>query len=185
VLLDAGRVEAIGPVQEITNRYLQQGSAGGYDWRRSTPPREPAYFRRVYLCDPQGRELATVTTSDRLCVGLDYTILERHPSLQLGVGLLDANGDEIFGSAPQDAGVASPSEPGDYHAVLSYPPEILMPKRYGIRAALFLPHQGSVEILDNVISFQVEEEASLANNSPGGRGGVLAMRCQWSVERFK
>ena len=58
-----------------------------------------------------------------------------------------------------------------------------MAKTYGIRAVLFAANGKPFEILDNIIRFSVQEEASLANNNPGGRGGVIALLCNWLVEQ--
>ena len=42
------------------------------------------------------------------------------------------SGDLIFASNPQDVGVEIPEQPGQYRAVVSLPPQILLPKLYGI-----------------------------------------------------
>lgn len=64
--------------------------------------------------------------------------------------------------------------------MVTFPPEILMAKTYGIRAALWLPGAGILDRQDGLM-FNVQEVASLCNSNPEGRAGQIAVRCNWVI----
>jgi lipopolysaccharide transport system ATP-binding protein len=184
VLLVGGRISMAGSPSDTAAAYVgRAGSRSALGWRRTDPPLDQPHFLSVSLCDHQDKPLESVSTATGVSVVMEYVIPRDYPFVQVGVGLLDATGEEIFGSAPQDSQQASPSSAGCYRATVFYPREIFMAKSYGIRVALFEPGRGPCEILDNAIRFSVHEVASLCNNSPGGRRGVVAIQCKWSIQR--
>jgi lipopolysaccharide transport system ATP-binding protein len=186
VLLDEGQITAAGTAANVTALYLQQGSSNSLYWERPTSPTRDAYFKRVYLSDETGEELEYVTTATPLTVVMEFALSSRCRSLQLSACLTDGQRAWIFGSGPQDAGVSPPEEPGHYRAVMTFPPEILMAKTYGIMTSLWLPSStGAPRVLDAVenIQFSAQEAPSLGNSLPDGRVGNLAIRCGWSVDR--
>lgn len=181
VLLDRGEVRAFGAAPEVTALYLKEGIMETLCWQRPDDPKGEVYFKRVSLCNEEGDPVSYVTTADALRVVLEFAVRRRCRDLQLSIGLLDRTGDQIFGSMPQDAGLSTPTEPGEYLAMVTLPPEILMAKTYGIRAALWLPGAGILDRQDG-LQFSVQETASLCNNNPEGRIGQLAVRCSWMFE---
>ena len=180
VLLDHGEVKAHGAAPEVTALYLKEGMTEALSWQRGDGPAGDVFFKRIFLCDGEGEPLSYVTTADTLRVVLEYKVRRRCRDLQVSVGLLDRTGDQVFGSAPQDAGLSIPVGPGEYRAVVTLPPEILLAKTYGIRAALWLPGVGILDRKDGLI-FNVQEAASLCNSNPEGRAGHLAIPCGWSI----
>jgi lipopolysaccharide transport system ATP-binding protein len=186
LLLDEGKIRAAGTADNVATLYLQQGASNSLSWKRSTPAVKDAYFKRVYLSDETGQEVEHVTTASSVTVVMEFVLKNRCRNLQLSVALADGNRGWIFGSGPQDAGISPPEDAGDYRAVMSFPPEILMAKPYGIAASLWLPSSsGDNSSLDFVdcIQFNVDEAASLSNSLPDGRVGTVAIRCNWSVDR--
>jgi lipopolysaccharide transport system ATP-binding protein len=184
ILLDGGKIVASGTSAEVVSRYVQDGAQTSLSWTRDTTaePNKAAFFQRVYLSDANGKEVGYVTTSSALGVTMEFVVQRRSRNLQISVGLLDGHGDQIFGSSPQDSGLAPPIEPGHYRARISLPSEILLPKTYGIRAALWEPGVGGIDGV-NALRFTAQETASLCNSTPEGRPGQLAIRCDWTMDR--
>lgn len=182
ILLDAGQIVASGTSAEVVSRYVQDGAQTSLSWKRDSTPDKAAYFQRVYVSDAGGQELGYVTTNSSLGVTMEFVVNRRSRNLQVSVGLLDENGDQIFGSSPQDSGVAPPIEAGQYRARISLPAEILLPKTYGIRVALWEPGVGGIDTID-ALKFAAQETASLCNSTPEGRPGQLAIRCDWAMDR--
>lgn len=182
ILLDGGCIVASGETADVVSHYLEQGASTSLAWTRSSPPPTAAYFQRVYVSGDNGEELEYVTTDSSLRVSMEFVVKHRARNLQLSVGLLDDNGDQIFGSSPQDSGLASPTEAGEYRASISLPAEILLPKTYGVRVALWEPGVGGIDIVDP-LRFTAQETASRGNNAPGGRPGHLAIHCDWMMDR--
>jgi lipopolysaccharide transport system ATP-binding protein len=182
ILLDGGKIVARGTSAEVVSRYVQDGAQTSLSWTRDSTPDKAAYFQRVYVSDASGQELGYVTTNSSLGVTMEFVVNRRSRNLQVSVGLLDENGDQIFGSSPQDSEVAPPIEAGRYRARISLPAEILLPKTYGIRVALWEPGVGGIDTID-ALKFVAQETASLCNSTPEGRPGQLAIRCDWAMDR--
>jgi lipopolysaccharide transport system ATP-binding protein len=182
ILLTGGRLAKVGTVTEVTNHYLDDGEISAHQWCREKPAAGPCYFESVSLRDEQDRILSVIGTSGCLRIRLEFVVGERHPGLMVSVGLLDQFGEQIFGTTPQDGGESAPEARGRYIYTAELPADILMPKTYAIRAALWDPCHGVYDFVDG-IRFQAMELASLANSTPGGRLGILAVRCAWRAER--
>ena len=184
LLLDTGRMAACGTVSDVIQRYLKGVAPPVQQWERSQQPATEIYFERVYLTDETGATIDHVTTAGQLLVVMEYVVQRRCRSLQVSVDLLDGNGDLIFASNPQDVGVESPEQAGRYCAVVALPPQILLPKLYGIRTNLWVPWDGILDTVDS-LRFSVHEMASLSNETPEGKPGQLVIPCNWSINRIQ
>ena len=185
ILFEKGRILAIGPTAEVIKRYLRHVTITAVDcldWRRDEPVSKPAFFERVFVANTANEPVASVGTGDQVRVGLEFTVREVPKQLQVSIGLVDANTSEvIFSSSPQDAGVPSPGTPGRYRAFVELPADLFMPRPYIIRTVLWTPEGGAVDSLD-FLSFQANPTISLHNSTPGGRAGLITLRCNWTVD---
>jgi lipopolysaccharide transport system ATP-binding protein len=181
LLLDGGRTIAFGPVADVIQLYLKAGATPLQRWERSLLPASDIYFQRIYLADETGEMIEHVTTASQLRVVMEYAVHRNCRNLQVSVDLLDSNGDLIFASNPQDVGVDSPEQAGQYCAVVSLPPQILLPKLYGIRANLWVPWDGMLDTVDS-LRFSVQEMASLSNSIPEGKPGQIVIPCDWLIK---
>jgi lipopolysaccharide transport system ATP-binding protein len=181
VLLECGRVKAWGTVSDVTQHYLQEGATPLQRWERALQPASDIYFEKIYLSDEAGGALGHVTTASQLRVVMEYVVRRRCRNLQISVDLLDSSGDLIFASNPQDVGVDSPEQAGRYSAVVCFPPQILLPKLYGIRTNLWVPWDGILDSVDS-LRFTVQEVASLSNGIPEGKPGQLVVPCNWLIQ---
>lgn len=181
LLLDSGRLTACGTVSDVLQLYMKEGATPLQCWERSVLPTSDIYFQRVYLSDEAGDVIEHVTTASHLRIVMEYVVQRRCRDLQVSVDLLDSNGDLIFASNPQDVGVDSPEEAGRYRAVVCLPPQILLPKLYGIRTNLWVPWDGILDTVDS-LRFSVHELASLSNRIPEGKPGKIVIPCTWLIE---
>ena len=183
LLLDSGRMTACGTVSDVIQLYLKEGATPVQRWERSLLPTSDIYFQRIYLTDDTGEMLDHVTTASQLRIVMEYVVQRRCRNLQVSVDLLDSNGDLIFASNPQDVGVDSPEQAGRYCAVVCLPPQILLPKLYGIRTNLWVPWDGMLDTVDS-LRFSVQEMASLSNIIPEGKPGQIVIPCNWLIKQI-
>ena len=183
LLLDSGRMTACGTVSDVIQLYLKEGATPVQRWERSVLPTSDIYFQRIYLTDDTGEMLDHVTTASQLRIVMEYVVQRRCRNLQVSVDLLDSNGDLIFASNPQDVGVDSPEQAGHYCAVVCLPPQILLPKLYGIRTNLWVPWDGMLDTVDS-LRFSVQEMASLSNIIPEGKPGQIVIPCNWIIKQI-
>ena len=182
ILLNGGRIVAHGSATEVTQLYLQSGAANLLAWERTDPPSKAAYFQKIYLSDQTGESLECVTTASSLRINMDVVVRDAPRDMQLSVTLSDGYDMWIVSSSPQDAGLAPPTDPGHYRAVVRLPSELLVARAYGLRVVMWSPNHGTIDRVDD-LRFLVQETASLANSTPQGRAGVVAMRCDWEIDR--
>jgi lipopolysaccharide transport system ATP-binding protein len=180
ILLENGDLEAQGDTPSIIATYLHTAAPMRLSWSRTHPPGSPCYFRRIWLGDELRNPLELASTGGSCHVYIDFVLTERCHGLQLTLGLSTDTEEQIFNTAPQDAGIPLPTEPGCYLGCVVLPADLLMPRPYVIRAALWHPHLG---VLDGTeaLRFSPHETASLANNLPHGRPGLIALKCSWSL----
>jgi lipopolysaccharide transport system ATP-binding protein len=181
ILLDRGRMTACGNVADVVQQYLKAGVTPVPHWERTLASPSDIYFERVHLTDDTGELIDHVTTAGQLRIVMEYVVQRKCRNLQVSVDLLDSNGDLIFASNPQDAGVDSPEQAGHYRAIVCLPPQILLPKLYGIRTNLWVPLDGMLDSVDS-LRFSVQEMASLSNGIPEGKPGQILVPCDWRIE---
>ena len=152
-----------------------------YFWERDQPSESKAYFTSIKVY--QDNQL-DITTSGKLKVEFKYEIKEKLSSLNLHLALLDNYGQVIFSSAPEDCGIKKSLEKGSYSSIVGFPEDLLVPMSYSLRLILWDHIAGSFlhyEINDE-IKFKPIETQSLINKTPGGRSGILAVKCNWKIE---
>jgi lipopolysaccharide transport system ATP-binding protein len=182
ILLSGGKVAARGPATDVTQLYLQSGAANLLSWQRAGPPAAAAYFQKVYLSDQTGESLECVTTASSLRINMELVVRDAPRDMQLSVTLSDGYDMWLISSSPQDAGLSPPTEPGHYNAVMHFPSEFLVARTYGLRVGLWSPSYGHIDVVDD-LRFQAQETASLANSTPLGRAGLIALRCAWEIDK--
>jgi len=181
LLLNEGRIVSRGEVAAVTEQYLSFGASTSLSWRQDSMIDKDAYFLGITLQDKEGNPLSYVSTATTLRIALDFVLINKINNLMISIGLLDGQAEQIFGSASQDSGLTPPELPGRYRIYITLPGEIFMARKYGIRATLWVPERGVIDNVEN-IWFSVQASASLATNTSGGRLGVLAIKCNWSLE---
>ena len=181
LLLDKGQMKMFWKVPDVIHTYLKEAVSPLSSWEPSSAPAKNAYFKKVYLADENEDRLEHVTTASSLAIVMEYVIQRKCRSLQISVDLQDGNGDLIFASNPQDKGLDSPEQAGQYRAVVRLPPQILLPKIYAIRTNLWTPWDGILDMVDG-IRFSVTETASLSNATPEGKPGQILVPCDWLIK---
>ena len=184
ILIEKSEMTAHGPTADVIDQYQRLDEAAkALRWQRTTPPAGDAYFHCAQLVDSRGEPFSEVTTDDAVKLAVDYSIVTMHSDLQLSVDVQDAaSGEVIFTSAVQDGGTCPADGPGMYRAIVTLPPDVFVPRSYVIRISLWSPVAGTFDRFQ-ALSFAVSEAPSFYNSTPGGRLGLIALRCPWVVER--
>ncbi len=169
-----------GDTNEVVQGYLAGVTQQGLEWHRQSPGTTAAWLRTVVVRDAADRAGSALTTASEAEVIVEFSLRERVPNLQLGIGLLDAAGEQIFGSAPQDSGQTVPCEPGCYSCDDTVTRADFTRPHLWAATVLWVPGQGRLDCADD-LRFAVQETAGFSNATPGGRPGQLAVRCGWRV----
>jgi lipopolysaccharide transport system ATP-binding protein len=182
LLLEEGRLVASGPSSEIIQRYLGSTGSTRVTWDRSDPVPEHAHFRELRLEGIAGHPPGVITTQTPLDLRLIVEVKARDPELRIAVLLHDAMGTPLFSTSPVDDGVPFPVEPGLHEYRVTSAGPIFMPQRYSVTVSLY-SRRVALEILWHILSFDVQEVASLANLGGEARMGALQQKCRWLHSR--
>lgn len=185
VLLDKGKMITYGDAGGVIATYLLMGGSAVHSWERSDETTDLlAFFWKVALVDEDGQPVSHIETGGSLRALVEFEVLSPIKNLQLGVCLLDDSGNQIFGSLPQDSGLDAPTDKGLYKARVEFPQDLLMPRTYFLKALLWVPETGVVDCVQS-ICFSATETACLGNSNPGGRAGLIALLCKWTLDKKK
>jgi lipopolysaccharide transport system ATP-binding protein len=181
LLLRGGQIAESGPSAAVIRSYLRADQDAELHWQRSHPPTSKAWFESASLLDLESANRAPLCVTSQSHIAIDIACNVSAPIRDLRLALLvrDEAGTALFATSPVDAGVPSPSEAGRHRYRVEFPKAIFMPQRYGITLSLYDRAQG-YETLENAISFDVIEVASLANLTGHRRMGSLQVSCSWA-----
>jgi lipopolysaccharide transport system ATP-binding protein len=182
LLLNRGRMQTMGPTEQVVGEYLHSQESEHLDWVRPGSPPDHSHLARVRLCDEAGETLRVVTSATTVCVEIECAMTADRPDVELAFALHDANERPIFASNPIDADRPYPTSRGRHRYRARFPGPILMPQRYSLSVALYSRLSGGVDNCPHVLTFDVVPVASLANLGGAGRWGVLQLVCDWSHE---
>ena len=181
ILLRAGCIAEAGPTSSVIRSYLRADQEAELHWTRQAPPASKAWFESIAVRDveSENRGPVSITSQSHLALDIVCGLSQPLPDLKLAFLVRDESGAALFASSPIDAGVPFPSDPGRHHYRVEFPKAIFMPQRYALTFSLYDPRQGH-ETLENQISFDVIEVASLANLTGHRRMGSLQVECAWT-----
>jgi len=181
--LEHGQVVDYGPTSEVVARYLQINQSERYHWQAGLVIKPlDARFIEIAVVGSDNLPASYVPTGGRLRIRAVFEILHPDPRLQLSIALTDENGSVICDSTPYDNGITFNYGCGVFEGTVAFPEDLLLSRAYGVRAMLWKVGVGVVDCVDD-IRFPTIETESLGNSNPGGRPGMVALRCEWQVVR--
>jgi lipopolysaccharide transport system ATP-binding protein len=180
LLLSAGAVEATGTVSSMTAAYLRQHVASCHEWVGASAAEQPAQFEHIAVLASDGSVATAIGAGSALRLQMVIVLRDRCPGLRLSVSLADDRGEWLFASAPEDAGIVAPMEPGRYVILWSCPSGILLARQYAIQCSLWRKAQGALHVVDD-LRCDVQQAACWAYAGGNDRAGQLAIRCDWSI----
>ena len=180
-LLNHGKLEFSGSVSAGISKYLNSSELNQFFWEREVHSDSKAYFTSIKIYQDDSLD---ITTSGNLKVQFQYEIKEKLTSLNLHLALLDNYGQVIFSSAPEDYGIKKSLNKGKYTATVTFPEDLLVPMAYSLKLILWNYLSGTFAVYDvnEEIKFIPIETNSLINITPGGRSGIIALKCKWIIQ---
>lgn len=182
VLLEKGKIIAIGKTSEVIDKYLEKNEEDSLSWTMEGNIDSNAYFTQIRLLDENNRQIEKITTASNVKVEMEFILRKKFKNLQLRTAVLDDMGEPIFVSSILDSNINVNDRTGKFRAKIDFFPEMFMPRRYTLR--IFLWNNGFLHLVDS-IKFLPADVHSLHNSAPGGRRGMVALRCPWELEEIK
>lgn len=184
VLLDAGRIEAIGDPGSITTKYLNKNNAQltGEKDLSASPVSSDGAGRILYLrwTNTDGRVIDHVQVTQAFNLEVDFEIAERGFKPQPVAHVFSSKGDQVFTTFAGEGD--HPTAPGRYRATLHFPAHLFNEDTYYISfwLATWLPFKAHV-VIENAISIQVLDDLESPTRAPSYPTihGVLRPKFPW------
>jgi lipopolysaccharide transport system ATP-binding protein len=195
MLLENGKVAAIGPVREVMNRYLtsQAGQLGERLWPdpRLATGDGVARMRAVRAIDSERKVVNQVRVTDAFELELEFEVLEAGHRIDVGFYLYDASGSIVF--VVQDNQSSSwrdkPRPAGVHRSRCRVPPHLLNEGRISVLAALATPPTTVHGIERDAICIDVLDDMDSTRGARGDYtrewpGGAVRPLLEWSFEQL-
>jgi len=181
VLLENGRVSAIGSTPMVLDRYLSANrrTNGEAVWNFDDAPGSPALKLKAVRVQNRGGDIQTTFGLDEpIVVQLEYWVL-REEKITSSIWLYNASGVNIFANHQnlewQDVLYA----PGQYSSWCTIPARFLNSGTYSVRALLAVGTNHNHVDRDDVISFVVDDWAGKPVDFVGDWAGLIRPVLPW------
>jgi lipopolysaccharide transport system ATP-binding protein len=185
IWMDAGRVAADGPMEDVVRQYLGSSDASNAGFEASeleaAPGNELIRLRGVRVKDHEGRSAASVDGRYPVFVEIEYVILRASP-VRTAFRLATAEGVIIFTSTDVDdeGRYGRKRDPGVYVSRCEIPPRLL---KRGMHYVTVMSDISMVRVnfhLENVVKFSVDVVEGMFEDN---RQGVVSPAFSWDVEK--
>jgi lipopolysaccharide transport system ATP-binding protein len=185
IWMDAGRVAADGPMEDVVRQYLGSSDASNASFEASelkaAPGNELIRLRGVRVKDHQGRSASSVDSRYPVFVEIEYVILRASP-VRTAFRLATAEGVIIFTSTDVDdeGRHGRNRDPGVYVSRCEIPPRLL---KRGMHFVTVMSDISMVRVnfhLENVVKFSVDVIEGMFEDN---RRGVVSPAFSWDVEK--
>jgi lipopolysaccharide transport system ATP-binding protein len=186
VVLARGRVGFDGPPAVAVRTYLNQGGDRTAEWLDDRPhdPDRPVTVKAVRVRRADGAVAAALAPDQEFDVEIEYAVA-RPTSCQVAFRLNRDDGETVFTTADGDRDrVYCRTRPaGRYSARARVPAHFLAPGRYHLLVAVNQVRDRSIDLLDQVLDFEVDSTGSLRQIE--NRLGVVLPLLAWDERRVE
>ena len=188
VWLDRGRIVKIGPTLDTVAAYLKTASTENveqlWDDPATAPGNEAVRIRRAAVRPLAFCENNQITVRTPLALEFEYWNLVSGAYLNLSLCVFNEEGAMVFNTGPVDEPRwnGKPFETGLYRSVCYIPGNLLNDGMY--RITLLIVRAQSVIIYrhEEIITFEVHEDAATRNGWLGKWPGALRPNLEWTTE---
>ena len=183
--IKAGRVVADGPPDEVVKFYLGEGMAhtGGFAAldgagisRRGNGRAQFAYLK---LLNERGAQTGEFLFGEPFTVEIALDSSIRRDRVTVGFSFISSDGVELMGSCAHDGGVVVNLEPGRSTLRCAVDPNLLVPGKYFIRAAIFQAAE-LFDHIDEIVFFEVTPAVASVEGTPASHYvGHLFIPYRW------
>jgi ABC-2 type transport system ATP-binding protein/lipopolysaccharide transport system ATP-binding protein len=176
VWLDAGRIRATGPTEQLVADYVRATAAETPAVAYQDDASAPAQIVGIALSDADGQSVATFTTRARPTVDVEIRVNEPVPGLDVGCLLRNAAGAVLLDELMSDGEAPSIAEAGRYRVRCTIPP-VLPPGEYSIGVVLGT-HYELIDSREDAVAFTID------GDDLGRTQRMFKLGLPWDVERL-
>lgn len=185
LMLQHGKVVAVGPAEEVIQRYIRSsGDVGVLNEHGFVPVSGTAHLKAARLVNAQEQTVTTARTGEPLRLDVCVEGIDQYPSAVVGITVRSVYDQKIFhfNSAMSGGFGSAPRHPAE-RARIEIPDLPLMAGSYSMDLLVFEPGVRLIERADGVITFDVIESDLYGNGYRGeAREGLIAVQGECRIE---
>jgi lipopolysaccharide transport system ATP-binding protein len=181
MLLRAGGISEAGPMSTVIERYLlgmvdpdQNGITG------RTADRD-VFFSSISTCDAQLNAKSTFSHDEAIVIEVECAVRQWVRGTVMGFFISDSRGRRIF-TSNDPHWERLDSVPGKVFSQVRIPANFLVPGTYRLTFAITLYHSQTVDSLENVAEFTIQDMGGEFSLYDGFDYGCVFANCDWSTE---
>lgn len=182
IVFDKGRITQDAGIDDAISGYLRAlgGSAPSF-WESEDARNEASHLRflraQVIGAEPEGLAVRCVDEPVRM----EFRIHAKRTvaAAQLAVRLVNDEGIPVLTTAPEDGGLGTGIEAGEWLYTVEIPKNLLAPGRYSCLINLHVPGVQSYDCIDGVPAFEIQESRTIVRGDDH-RKGVISPWLEWS-----
>jgi lipopolysaccharide transport system ATP-binding protein len=183
VWIDKGRLVKKGPAQEVISQYLHSNASTESTWERPDhhPKTKRMNFLSVRILDEHRCPIRFVEYSKPFYVEIVYWVPAPTNGCTIGISLQNSEGLNIMVSCERDTTEweGRNRETGVFTSICEIPGNFLRPGNYYLGIGSYQESVEWIERFEDVVGFEV---SGIGLTSRSARYGVIAPRCQWTVD---
>jgi lipopolysaccharide transport system ATP-binding protein len=187
VLLESGRLRAVGETTEMISHYLNSGAnvQGARTWAMHSEAEDCAFMPRSLRVR---NELGTVGTeidiTKPILVEFSYRVTRQIPRFRISLRFLGSDGSVAFHSADSTHPNydEKPNVPGDYVTRCTIPGNLLNEGQYWITVSADVPFQQTLFVEETAVAFTVAQTGGVNSRFSEKWPGAVCPRLEWHTE---
>lgn len=178
IVLENGTKTFEGATDDAVDYYLKSGAEKGTAYYKNDNPRLGSDVLEVSVLDEEGHVTGDFSFEKQIVLKIRFRVAKEHfNSAYIGFRLLDQQERVIFSSEKPVKNFIS--QKGISDVLIKLPKSTLVPNNYRVIIGYHVPNQEIISLLENSVSFKIEETGSLMQKYHGSNYGCVVLPCEW------
>lgn len=177
IILNQGEIIFNGNIIQGVKNYLDNQSGTGLLHYKNTDPELISGCEEVKVENTIGELNNEFGYDEDICILAKYNLNKAHPSVRVSMRVVD-NMERIVFTTEREA-KSLINERGQVSVKITIPSKVLVPNKYLVTVALHVPNIQIVEILKDVVAFEVMETGTDFYLYEGTDYGSVFVNCKW------
>jgi lipopolysaccharide transport system ATP-binding protein len=189
IWLENGSIKESGKSEEVTYNYLNlpQNNDAEVNWAEgSNDPgdKEYVFIKSVRIMNSSNENTGTIFAEEDFFIEIKYVILKLLKESQIGVRLLNSNGELIFQSGDVDLSGLERFErkPGNYLSKCKIPGFLLNQGHYSISLFGHIPYVKMLIDTGGILNFEIIQKKDMGGY--GKQPGILRPNLEWKIKKL-
>jgi lipopolysaccharide transport system ATP-binding protein len=189
LLLDGGKVKAIGKTSEVIEDYINDINAVKDTQVHLNPdPKKEITFTKIWVTGSMGNTSNSINVDEAFTIWLEFQVNKPMDDAEISIGLKNSNGVNVTYTSLSDTNDRKPVplKPGTYVTSTSIPGNFLIPDNYSIMIGAHVRNTKEIEKYQDVLRLIIIEtgESIMAPYGNSARyWSAVFSPAKWDIEK--